>query len=99
MKNLIFIFSNVAIITFLTNSCDNTSKSHNEISKEEYRKIEYAITNSIACIKNKDTTLLYSIIADDKNYLEVHPENKVVKGIKQFKEAERVWLDPRFKNI
>ena len=45
------------------------------------------------------THLLYRIIADDKNYLEVHPANNVVVGIEQFKQAERFWLDPRFKHV
>ncbi len=43
--------------------------------------------------------MLYSIIANDSNYLEVHPSNNVVIGINQFKQAEKFWLDPRFKHI
>ncbi len=45
------------------------------------------------------THLLDRIIADDKNYLEVHPANNVVVRIEQFKQAEQFWLDTRFKHV
>ena len=61
--------------------------------------IEETIKNTIAWAKDKDTSLLYSIIANDEYYLEVHPEDRVVKGITQFKEAEEFWLDPRFTHV
>jgi len=69
-----------------------------DIQKEK-PKVETAIHNSIGWVKDKDTTMLYSIIADDENYLEVHPENTVVIGIEKFREAERFWLDERFKHV
>jgi len=84
MKKTIAIF----ILTLLIISC-NKSKKNNHINFEaEKANVEKAIKNTIAWAKDKDTSLLYSIIANEKNYLEVHPENNVVKGINQFKEAE-----------
>jgi len=72
-------------------------------NKVDYEKekitINEIIQNTTGWAKEKDTTLLYSIIAHDANYLEVHPGEKVVKGINQFKEAEKIWLDTRFKHI
>ncbi|OFX88115.1 MAG: hypothetical protein A2W99_10795 [Bacteroidetes bacterium GWF2_33_16] len=62
--------------------------------------VEKAIKNSIGwAVNNKDTSILYSIIAKDENFLEVHPNNRVVKGFTEFKKAEKFWLDPRFKAI
>ena len=66
----------------------------------EKTAIEKALYNSISVwAKTKDTSLLYSIIATDENFLEVHPDNRVVKGITEFKKAEKFWLDPRFKAV
>ena len=67
--------------------------------EQEKLSIHEIIQHTIGWAKEKDTVLLYGIIADDKNYLEVHPGGKVVKGIEQFREAEKIWLDPRFKHI
>ena len=69
-----------------------------DIQKEK-PKVETAIQNTIGWVKNKDTAMLYNIIANDANYLEVHPENNVVIGIEKFRESERFWLDERFKHV
>lgn len=62
-------------------------------------EIEKIIRNSIEWAQNKDTALLYSIIANDSGYLEIDPENRIVRGITNFKKAEKIWLDPRFKAV
>lgn len=80
-------------------SCNNSSNIKSIDINTEKTIIEETIKNTIAWAKDKDTSLLYSIIANDVNYLEVHPENTVVKGIKEFKKAERFWLDSRFKHV
>lgn len=67
--------------------------------KDEKIEIEKIIRNSIEWAQKKDTALLYSIIANDSAYLEVDPENRVVKGITNFRKAEKFWLDPRFKAV
>ena len=61
--------------------------------------IEKTIRNSIGWAGNKDTGLLYNTIANDPKYLEVHPEGKIVKGIKEFKKNEKFWLSPDFKAV
>ena len=80
-------------------SCQNKTEIKTVDVESEKAIIEETIKNTIAWAKDKDTSLLYSIIANDGNYLEVHPENAVVKGITQFKEAERFWLDQRFTHV
>ncbi|HAN18831.1 MAG: hypothetical protein A2X13_07980 [Bacteroidetes bacterium GWC2_33_15] len=61
--------------------------------------VEKTIRSSITWAVEKDTSLLYGIIANDENFLEVHPNNRVVKGVTEFKKAEKFWLDPRFKAV
>jgi len=74
-------------------------KKENPVSNKDSEKviIEQKIRNTIEWGFGKDTTLLYSIIANDEDFLEVHPDDRVVKGITEFRKAEKFWLDPRFK--
>ena len=89
----------ILFLSFILFSCQNKTDIETVDVETEKAIIEKTIKNTIAWAKDKDTSLLYSIIANDENYIEVHPENTVVKGITQFREAERFWLDPRFKHI
>lgn len=92
MKGIIVAISVIACI-----SCN--SRLPDKRINHEKELIYEIIQNTTGWAKTKDTTLLYSIIADDENYLEVHPGDRVVKGIAQFREAEKIWLDDRFKHI
>jgi ketosteroid isomerase-like protein len=65
--------------------------------KDEIKKVLYNSVGGWAL--TKDTALLYSIIANDSNFIEVHPSKRVVKGIVEFKKAEKFWLDSRFKAV
>lgn len=66
---------------------------------KETAEVTQAIHNSIGWAKNKNLETLYSIIADDPNYIEVQPNGRVVHGIDNFKKAEAFWMDPRFKAV
>ena len=75
-------------------------KSQEEImNKVELKKIESAIHTSIGWAKNKDIDALYSVIANDSNYVEVDPGNRIVHGFEEFKKAEQFWMSPDFKVI
>ena len=65
----------------------------------ERAAIEQAIHAAIGWAKNKDFKQLYSVIANDSAYLEVDPENRVVKGFAEFRQAEKFWGSPNFKAI
>jgi ketosteroid isomerase-like protein len=65
----------------------------------EKRLVEKAIHSSIGWAKNKDICLLYSVIANDKNYIEVDPNNRIVKGFQDFKKTENFWMSDDFKAI
>jgi ketosteroid isomerase-like protein len=78
-------------------SCNRSENSFNR--NVERKLVEKAINNSIGWAKTKDLSLLYSVIANDTSYLEVHPNDKVVKGFEDFKKAEAFWMNPDFKAI
>ena len=73
----------------------------NAMNKIEQIKeaVEQTIRNSIAWAQKKDFNLLYMTIANDDNYLEIHPEDKVVKGFDEFQKAEGFWKSNDFKAI
>ena len=85
------------MITVLLSNCGKTSRNLN--TENEKVLIENAINNSIGWAKTKDLDLLYGIIVNDSNFLEVHPDGKVVKGFDDFKKAETFWMNPDFKAV
>jgi ketosteroid isomerase-like protein len=94
MKHLILAL--VYISQPLTSS-QNISNPFN--IEQEKQLVEKVIHGSIGWAKNKDINLLYSIIANDTSFLEVHPEEKVVRRFENFKKAEKFWMNPDFKAI
>ncbi len=85
------------VLFFALWSC--RQKSDNVDLTIEKQRVEKAIRSSIGWAKTKDIDLLYSVIANDSNYLEVDPEDRVVKGFNDFKKAEAFWMNPDFKAI
>jgi ketosteroid isomerase-like protein len=86
-----------AMITALDTGCKETGTG--QTAENERALIEKAINNSIGWAKNKDLSLLYSVIANDTNFLEVHPEGRVVKGIDEFRKSEAFWMSPDFQAV
>jgi ketosteroid isomerase-like protein len=89
-----FLFIVLQLLIF---SCQN--KDPIISIEEEKHLIEKVINSSIGWAKNKDINLLYSVIANDSTFLEVHPGPKVVKGFTEFRKAEKFWMNPDFKAI
>ncbi len=85
------------VIAILSACCRETSCSCN--TENEKLLIEKAINNSIGWARTKDLDLLYSVIANDTGFLEVHPEGDVVRGFNDFKKAEAFWMSPDFKAV
>ena len=96
MKNSKFLLV-LALLYYAMLSCNRSENSFNR--NVERKLVEKAINNSIGWAKTKDLSLLYSVIANDTSYLEVHPNDKVVKGFEDFKKAEAFWMNPDFKAI
>lgn len=68
-------------------------------SEEEKAAITKSIHSAIGWAKDKDFNVLYNVIADDSNYLEVQPSDRVVMGFQEFKKGEKFWGSPHFKAI
>jgi hypothetical protein len=79
--------------------CTNQSKRIETDKSKELALIEKAIHGAIGWAKNKDFKLLYSIIANDSNYLEVDPNKEIIRGFNAFKKNEAFWGNPGFKAI
>ena len=67
--------------------------------QQEIPAVEQSIRDCIGWAKTKDFRLLYSVIANDPDFLEVHPDGKIVKGFDEFKKAEQIWKSPDFKAV
>ncbi len=96
MKSFI---KSLILIAIVLHSCQLKKDDPITQNLVEKASIEKTIRNSIEWAQTKDTSILYGIIAKDSNYLEVDPEERVVRGISNFKRAEKIWLDPRFKAV
>jgi len=98
MKNISFSTFILSAIVIM-NSCQKKEKADAPVNVSELPAIEQAINNAIGWAKNKNFSMLYDVIANDSNYLEVDPGNIIIKGIDEFKKNEAFWKDPGFKAI
>jgi ketosteroid isomerase-like protein len=85
------------ILLFLLTNCDQSTHGFN--MEAERPLVEKAIHNSIGWAKDKNIELLYSIIANDTNYIEVDPSDRIVRGFQDFRKAEEFWMSDHFKAI
>lgn len=86
------------LLTISQFSCkEKDSSTFNPMLEKE--QVEKMINNSIGWAKNKDIKLLYSVIANDSNYLEVSPEGKTTIGFENFRKNEAFWMNPDFRAI
>ncbi|MCJ7446078.1 MAG: nuclear transport factor 2 family protein [Bacteroidales bacterium] len=93
-------FKTIALTILLLAPIGCCKRETNNFNIEnEKQLIEKTIRSSIGWAKNKDINLLYSVIANDSSFLEVHPGPKVVIGFRNFRKAEEFWMNPEFKAI
>ncbi|RPI02363.1 MAG: hypothetical protein EHM72_04360 [Calditrichaeota bacterium] len=98
MKNGTLKFLSILMCAFVgLMSCHHEEHAFN--IETENQLVEKAIHNSIGWAKNKDINLLYSVIANDTNYIEVDPEDRIVRGFQDFKTSESFWMNDDFKAI
>ncbi len=90
----LFLLGFLVIFMFGSTACPNKKDTGAEIAR-----VEKAIHNTIGWAKNKDLNVLYRVIANDSNFIEIHPNDRVVKGINEFKKAEKFWCSPDFKAV
>jgi ketosteroid isomerase-like protein len=96
-KTHFYITLDILLLLILSVSCQRSSKTFDR--EKELMLVENTIRNSIGWAKDKDLHLLYSTIANDSNYIEVHPNDRIVRGFQDFKRAESFWMHPDFKAI
>lgn len=65
----------------------------------ELAAVREAIDGTISWARTKDLEQLYSIIANDPEYLEVHPGDFVVRSFAEFQKLEQFWLSPDFRAV
>lgn len=94
-----FIVSISLIVILISFSCNTGKEEANRNRQAETELISKAIHSSIGWAKNKDFQLLYSVIADDSNYIEVDPGPGLIRGIADFKKNETFWGNPDFKAV
>ncbi|MBN1896062.1 nuclear transport factor 2 family protein [bacterium] len=85
----------VALIAMV--SCHHQDRAFN--IETEKQAVEKAIRTSIGWAKNKDLDLLYGVIANDTDYLEVDPHDRIVRGIQEFKKTSDFFMSDDFKAI
>ena len=88
--NIILILSLGLIIT----GCKKQEKMINR--EAEIQEISRVIDSAIGWFKTKDFALMFTTFAQDSNFLEVHPDGKVVKGFEQFKKNSEIFKNPEF---
>jgi ketosteroid isomerase-like protein len=88
-----------AVLTACLSSCWSHSADTKADRQKDLAAVEEAIHGAIGWAKNKDFPLLYSIIANDPEYLEVDPTPGVIRGFAEFKKNEAFWGSPEFKAV
>ena len=61
--------------------------------------IAKTISTCIGWVKEKKIELLYSVIANDTNYISVSPGKRVVKCFEDVKKNVPYWMSPDFKYV
>jgi hypothetical protein len=80
-------------------SCSDNKPVNQADMCNEIALIKTSINGAIGWAKEKDFKLLYGIIANDSNYLEVDPGPGLIKGFSQFKRNDSIWGSPDFKAV
>ncbi len=65
----------------------------------EREEIAQTISSCIGWAKDKNLELLYSVIANDEDYISVSPGKRVVKRFEDVKQNVPFWMSPEFKYV
>ena len=94
MKHTIGKVSLIFSLILILAGCVNREKMIN--TEAEIQEISRVIDSAIGWFKTKDFTVMFTTFAQDSNFLEVHPDGKVVKGFEQFKKNSEIFKNPEF---
>lgn len=95
-------FLSAVIVLILLGTVPGSCKMNGQENVDrnsEKENVSLAIHNSIGWAKEKDFELLYGIIANDSDYIEVDPDPRVIRGFSQFRKNEAFWGDTAFKAV
>jgi ketosteroid isomerase-like protein len=65
----------------------------------EREEIAQTISSCIGWAKDKNLELLYSVIANDEDYISVSPGKRIVKRFEDVKQNVPFWMSPDFKYV
>ena len=94
--NLQSIFAFTLIVTLLASCCNNPKDID---QSAELIEIENTISSCIGWFKDKDFDLVYSVVANDENYISVHPTDKVVFGYDEFVKNSEIFKREEFQYV
>ena len=87
------------MLPLLICSCGRNSPEPKLDTQREVQAVETGIRAAIGWAKTKDFPLLYRVIANDPDYLEVDPTPGIIRGFAEFKKNEAFWGSPDFKAV
>lgn len=89
LRNFVYLYLIIAIA-----GCGSNTKT---VDKEaEIKEVARVVDSCIGWFKTKDFDLSFSTVANDANFLEVHPTGTVVRGFEQFKKNSEIFKNPEF---
>ena len=94
MKHLLYRIIISAVLILIMISCNKISEM--EAENAEIKKIEKSIDSCIGWFNDKNFELLFSVVAQDSNFLSVHPTNKMVRGYEEFLKNSEIFKNPDF---
>jgi len=63
------------------------------------KEIENTISSCIGWFKNKDFDLLFSVLANDPNFIEIDPTDNVIRGFDEFKKNAEIFKSEEFQYV
>lgn len=95
LTKTLLVFFLLSIIIAATLFIEKTSDQ----KEDEIKAITFAIDNCIGWFKTKDVDLLRSIVADDSNFIAVHPTDKIVRGRAGFEKGIPLFMNEKFQYV
>jgi len=93
-------FFSVILILIVNLSLIGCTTMEKPINREaEIKEISKVIDSCIGWFKNKDFALLFRTVANDSNYISVHPTDRVIRGFKQFEKNAEIFKRPEFQYV
>jgi ketosteroid isomerase-like protein len=89
----------VLTLIVFTMHCGSQKDGAMANQEAELKEITRVIDSCIGWFKTKDFKLGFSTVAQDEDFLEVHPTDRVVKGFVQFKKNAEIFKKPGVKYV